>query len=356
MLTINSEIIVFKDDKGITTPQGKKIIDYNSERIDAKKAYVTFKLKREQVFSKNERNQLIPEKPGLISLPPIYAYRDGADVYDIGYFRSIREAREGRGENLIIRDGQITLKIDSNHDYIYYLLKHPLYDSVYVAHNEKADADKLVAAKEVEATLQFYIYNKNQKLRKDSEFLRKIATAYGIKKAMDESYSDIELLELLEKAVMALENDKTTDKGVDSFVSDIISDPKELDIRQCVEVAMGQGLITWNAIKSMYFFNTDDGEVTKIVQVSKAEWGKKREKLIEFFLDNSFEGDTLIELVTGKIQGKSDHVPTLEEIETADWNELRKLVKNAGLYDKEDKKQDIVLKLKDHYGYLEEDK
>ena len=180
-----------------------------------------------------------------------------------------------------------------------------------------------------------------------------MASAYGVENAMDLSISDSELLPKLEQAVLALEANETTVRGIDTFVNDITSNPKELSIRQYVQTTLDNKVIVFDILRSSYFYSTEKGERIKLLEIFKIDTDKRQEVLINHFLNNEFEANKLEEYITGEIITPKEHVPTKEEIEQADWVGLQRLGRACGVFVKGMKKDVLFDKLMEHYEYSE---
>lgn len=353
MLTKNGEVIVFKNGTS-TTEDGKKIIQELRDNTDWDKRYITFKLNRPQIMSQNDRGHMIIEKPGLVSIKPITWYKEGSDDIELRYYKNQGELRENKVNAIFIRNGQITLDREKDLDFIYFLYKNKHHNMLYVHHNTKAEASKLIKEKQASSTLGYYLYNKASKLMNDPDFARKMCSAYGITGSSDKSNSIDELLPLLEAEVMRLEMDDSTDRGVDSFVNDIVASPKELDIRQYIQTAVDLKLIVFDKLKSTYYYSIEEtGERIKLLEIFRIDWNKRQEKLVDYFLKNEFEADKLTEFMTGVIDTPKEHIPTKEEIEEADWNDLQRLARAAVIFEKGMKKDETREALMEHYGYIE---
>ena len=93
MLTINGNQVVLKD-KNKQTPEGKKIISELITGVDWEKKYIPFKLARKPVMTVNDRGQVVPEKFGIVSIPPVFEYKRDSDVIEVCYYKSLSALRK----------------------------------------------------------------------------------------------------------------------------------------------------------------------------------------------------------------------------------------------------------------------
>ena len=200
----------------------------------------------------------------------------------------------------IVRFGSVSLDLNENADFVYYLTKtsHFRKGRVFI-YDENAKQDALASQREREARLTEIIYSPSSKLS-DLDVLKDVCRTWGIGSV--ETKTAATLKNLLFSTIQTAEDQKRrqlTGVGLDEFISDM-NDELRVQVGSDIQSALDKGLLTFSKQTNEWLLVVEKGQAPWVItRVDGLDTARSRDILIEYFLRNPNDYKKLDRVISG---------------------------------------------------------